>query len=194
MEDKNKTYVNDISDTIQIKANNTILSLEEFPKYDLFLSQVIEFIQDIFHDETYTINIIQNYIKSEVIAKPTQGKKKGYTKFHLIQLVFVSYMRPVLSTDEIKKVFSLAFNEINNREDDIISWETAYQIFYEIQKEQMSENDNTVLNEVKLRSIVDALEIKQDDKERIYTFITVLALIAKASFIKNTAKELISKY
>lgn len=194
MEDRNKTYVNDISDTIQIKVRNTILSLEEFPKYDLFLSQVIEFIQDIFHDETYTINIIQNYIKSEVIAKPTQGKKKGYTKFHLIQLVFVSYMRPVLSTDEIKKVFSLAFNEINNREDDIISWETAYQIFYEIQKEQMSENDNTVLNEAKLRSIVDVLEIKQDDKERIYTFITVLALIAKASFIKNAAKELISKY
>lgn len=194
MEDKNYAYANDISDTIQIKASNTILSLEEFPKYDLFLSQVIEFIQDIFHDETYTINIIQNYIKSEVIAKPTQGKKKGYTKFHLIQLVFVSYMRPVLSTDEIKKVFSLAFNEINNREDDIISWETAYQIFYEIQKEQMNENDNTVLNEAKLRSIVDALEIKQDDKERIYTFITVLALIAKASFIKNTAKELISKY
>ena len=194
MEDENKTYVNDISDTIQIKARNTILSLEEFPKYDLFLSQVIEFIQDIFHDETYTINIIQNYIKSEVITKPTQGKKKGYTKFHLIQLVFVSYMRPVLSTDEIKKVFSLAFNEINNREDDIISWETAYQIFYEIQKEQMSENDNTVLNEAKLRSIVDVLEIKQDDKERIYTFITVLALIAKASFIKNAAKELISKY
>jgi hypothetical protein len=194
MEDKNKTYVNDISDTIQIKARNTILSLDEFPKYDLFLSQVIEFIQDIFHDETYTINIIQNYIKSEVIAKPTQGKKKGYTKFHLIQLVFVSYMRPVLSTDEIKKVFSLAFNEINNREDDIISWETAYQIFYEIQKEQMNESENTVLNEAKLRGIVDALEIKQDDKERIYTFITVLALIAKASFIKNAAKELISKY
>lgn len=194
MEDKNNTNVNDISDTIHIKARNTILSLEEFPKYDLFLSQVIEFIQDIFHDEAYTINIIQNYIKSEVIAKPTQGKKKGYTKFHLIQLVFVSYMRPVLSTDEIKKVFSLAFNEINNREDDIISWETAYQIFYEIQKEQMNENDNTVLNEAKLRSIVDALEIKQDDKERIYTFITVLALIAKASFIKNTAKELISRY
>ena len=194
MEDRNKTYVNDISDTIQIKVRNTILSLEEFPKYDLFLSQVIEFIQDIFHDETYTINIIQNYIKSEVIAKPTLGKKKGYTKFHLIQLVFVSYMRPVLSTDEIKKVFSLAFNEINNREDDIISWETAYQIFYEIQKEQMNENENTVLNEAKLKSIVDALEIKQDDKERIYTFITVLALIAKASFIKNAAKELISKY
>jgi len=194
MEDRNKDYVNDISDTIQIKASTTILSLDEFPKYDLFLSQVIEFIQDIFHDETYTINIIQNYIKSEVIAKPTQGKKKGYTKFHLIQLVFVSYMRPVLSTDEIKKVFSLAFNEINNREDDIISWETAYQIFYEIQKEQLSENDNTVLNEAKLRSIVDVLEIKQDDKERIYTFITVLALIAKASFIKNAAKELISKY
>ena len=186
-----ETGLHGVEDTMQIKARSAIIPLEEFPKYDLFLSQVIEFIEDLFRDESYTVNIIQNYIKSEVISKPYQGKKKGYTKLHLIQLVFVSYMRPVLSTEEIKKVFQLAFNEINNREDDIIAWETAYDLFYEIQTSQMRSTTNIILDEERLRSMVDSLKIKQEDKERIHTFITVLALIAKASFIKSTAKELL---
>lgn len=181
-----------IEDSVKVKAKSSILPLVDFPKYDLFLSQVIEFLEDLFNDETYTINIIQNYIKSDVIAKPHQGKKKGYTKIHLIQLVFVSYMRPVLSTEEIRKVFNLAFNDINNREDDIITWETAYELFYEIQNNQARSTSNLIIDEKKLRGYVDELNIREEDKERIFVFISVLALVAKASFIKNTAKELIN--
>lgn len=43
-------------------------------------------------------------------------------------------MRPLLTTEEIKNVFTLAFNEINDRGDDIISWENAYKIFSDIQR------------------------------------------------------------
>lgn len=193
MSEQNDPVIFSIEDSVKVKAKSSILPLEEFPKYDLFLSQVIEFIEDLFIEESYTINIIQNYIKSDVITKPNQGKKKGYTKLHLIQLVFVSYMRPVLSTEEIKKVFRLAFNDINSREDDIISWETAYELFYEIQKRQSKSNTNLIIDEEKLRSIVDDLIIREEDKERIFIFISVLALVAKASFIKNTAKELIQQ-
>ena len=57
---------------------------------------------------------------------------------HLIQLVLLSYMRPVLTTEEIKKVFRLAFNEINDRSDDIIAWETAYKIFVETQSDSFN--------------------------------------------------------
>lgn len=192
MSAKEDQMIYSIEDSVKVKAKSSILPLDDFPKYDLFLSQVIEFIEDLFNDESYTINIIQNYIKSDVITKPNQGKKKGYTKLHLIQLVFVSYMRPVLSTEEIKKVFRLAFNDINNREDDIISWETAYELFYEIQRIQHKSDTNMIIDEGKLRSIVDELRIHEEDKERIYVFISVLALVAKASFIKQTAKDLIS--
>lgn len=180
-----------IEDSVKSKAISSIMPLEAFPKYDLFLSQVIEFIEDLMNDDTYTINIIQNYIKSEVIAKPNQGKKKGYSKLHLIQLVFVSYMRPVLSTDEIKKVFRLAFNDINNRNDDIIPWETAYELFYEIVNDQTRNPNTMIMDEDKLRSIVAKLHIREEDKERIFIFISVLALVAQASFIKNIAKRLL---
>lgn len=180
-----------IEDTVKSKAKESMLSLEAFPKYDLFLSQVIEFIEDLMSDESYTVNIIQNYIKNEVIAKPYQGKKKGYTKLHLIQLVFVSYMRPVLTTDEIKKVFALAFNDINDREDDVITWEEAYALFYDIVNEQAMNPSAIYLDEARLGRMVDALHIHEEDKERIFVFISVLALVAQASFIKNTAKELL---
>ena len=102
-------------------SKNSLISYNDLPQYDLFLSQVIDFLNDKFTEDKYTNNIVQNYIKSEVITKPEDGKKRGYTKLHLVQLVLLSYMRPVLTTEEIKKVFSLAFNEINDRNDDIIS-------------------------------------------------------------------------
>ena len=54
-----------------------------------FLSQVIDFLNDKFVEDKYTNNIVQNYIKSEVISKPEDGKKRGYTKIHLVQLSFI---------------------------------------------------------------------------------------------------------
>ena len=134
-----KIDTNYITEIAEEMANSTMVGYDDLPKYDLFLSQVIDFLNDKFIEDKYTNNIVQNYIKSEVISKPEDGKKRGYTKIHLVQLVLLSYMRPVLTTEEIKKVFSLAFNEINDRSDDIISWEKAYKIFSETQSESFKD-------------------------------------------------------
>ncbi|KHF07040.1 hypothetical protein PO77_13270, partial [Vibrio parahaemolyticus] len=96
----------------------------------------------------------------EVISKPQDGKKRGYTKLHLVQLVLLSYMRPLLTTEEIKNVFTLAFNEINDRGDDIISWENAYKIFSDIQKDSFKDfvaRHN--FDEDKLKDIIPKLEL-----------------------------------
>ena len=178
----------------KISENNSV-SYEDLPKYDLFLSQVIDYLNDKFDDEKFTNNIVQNYIKSEVITKPEDGKKRGYTKMHLAQLVLLSYMRPVLTTEEIKKVFSLAFNEINDRNDDIISWQNAYKIFAQIQHESLSEYLLTTLdNKEKLQDIVKGLNLKSNDEERITIFLLVLALIAEASAIKKLVQRIVNEY
>ena len=136
-------------------SKNSSVSYDDLPKYDLFLSQVIDYLNDKFKGERFTNNIVQNYTKSEVITKPEDGKKRGYTKMHLIQLVLLGYMRRVLNTEEIKKVFSLAFNEINDREDDIISWETAYKLFADIQKQSYdSFLGNPIGDEEKLNEMI----------------------------------------
>lgn len=185
-------YINEIAEEM---SKNSMISYDDLPKYDLFLSQVIDFLNDKFVEDKYTNNIVQNYIKSEVITKPEDGKKRGYTKIHLVQLVLLSYMRPVLTTEEIKKVFRLAFNEINDRSDDIISWEKAYKIFAETQSESFKKYlTSTVLNEEKLDDIIKDLNLEEKDENRIGTFVVVMSLIAQASAIKKLVQKIVNEY
>lgn len=185
-------YIREITDEM---SRNNMVSYDELPKYDLFLSQVIDFLNDKFTEDKYTNNIVQNYIKSEVITKPEDGKKRGYTKIHLVQLVLLSYMRPVLTTEEIKKVFRLAFNEINDRSDDIISWETAYKIFSETQSKSFTENLSTpLIEEEKLNEIIKGLELDDKDENSIRTFVIVMSLIAQASAIKKLVQKIVNEY
>lgn len=183
-----KCLVNDM-------AEKNIIKVDDLPQYDLFLSQVIDFLNDKFEEDKYTNNIVQNYIKSEVITKPEDGKKRGYTKMHLAQLVLLSYMRPVLTTEEIKKVFRLAFNEINDRDDDIISWETAFKIFSEIQQNSFDTFlKSSIVDNDKLEETITKLKLKDEDKEKIEIFIIVISLLAQASAIKTLVKKIVSEY
>jgi len=176
-------------------SKNSSVSYNDLPKYDLFLSQVIDYLNDKFKGERFTNNIVQNYTKSEVITKPEDGKKRGYTKMHLIQLVLLGYMRPVLNTEEIKKVFSLAFNDINDRNDDILSWEDAYKTFVKIQEESLDDYLITALtHEEKLESMIKQFNLKENDEERIKIFVLVLSLIAEASVIKKLVQKLVNDY
>ena len=176
-------------------SKNSSVSYDDLPKYDLFLSQVIDYLNDKFKGERFTNNIVQNYTKSEVITKPEDGKKRGYIKMHLIQLVLLGYMRPVLNTEEIKKVFSLAFNDINDRNDDILSWEDAYKTFVKIQEESLDDYLITALtHEEKLEEMIKEFNLKENDEERIKIFLLVLSLIAEASVIKKLVQKLVNEY
>ena len=188
-------YSNYIEQLVKEITKNSLVSYEDLPQFDLFLSQVIDFLNDKFEDEEFTKNIVQNYAKSEVISKPEDGKKRGYTKTHLIQLVLISYMRPLLTTEEIKKVFKLAFNEINDHNDDILSWEETYKIFIQVQKESLSTPLKPALNhEEKFEKIIKELDLKASDEERIRIFLLVIFLISEASAIKKLVQKLVDKY
>ena len=176
-------------------SKKNIVPYEDLPQYDLFLSQVIDYLNDRFEGEKYTNNIVQNYIKSEVISKPEDGKKRGYTKLHLVQLVLLSYMRPILTMEEIKKVFSLAFNEINDSTDDIISWEMAYKVFSDIQKDSLKEfSNNQKSEEDKLQKIIEGFDLKPEEQKRILVFITVMNLICQASAIKKMVQQIVNEF
>lgn len=69
----NMDYLMELADEM---SKNNMVPYEDLPKYDLFLSQVIDYLNDKFTEEKYTNNIVQNYIKSEIISKPEDGKKK----------------------------------------------------------------------------------------------------------------------
>ena len=185
-------YINKVAKNI---SDNTIVPYEDLPRYDLFLSQVTDYLNDKFQGEKYTNNIVQNYIKNEVISKPEDGKKRGYTKVHLTQLILLSYMRPILTTEEIKKVFRLAFNEINDGEDDIISWENAYKIFSDLHNNSLDDlMSKEHFNEKKFQDMVNDMNLKSEDEDRIVIFFVVMSLICQASAIKKLVQNIVNNY
>lgn len=195
MVDKSKFTLDNINSLAKVISENSIIPYEELPQYDLFLSQVIDYLNDKFDADNYTNNIVQNYIKSEIISKPEDSKKRGYTKLHLAQLVLLSYMRPILTSEEIKKVFRLAFNEINDRNDDIITWENAYKIFSDMQKESFDDSvKKQFCDKAKLQKIINALDLKESDEERISVFLVVMTLISQASAIKKLVQKIVNDY
>ena len=114
---------------------------------------------------------------------------------HLAQLVLLSYMRPLLRTDEIKKVFALAFNDINDRSDDIISWETAYKMFGEVQEESIKRFlEVPLVDNDKIEEIIQVSDIKEEDRDCIVTFLTVMTLIAQASVVKKVVQKIVNGY
>lgn len=189
---EDKFSINEINNWVKDMSENIVIPYEELPQYDLFLSQVTDYLNDHFKNEHYTNNIIQNYIKSEVISKPEAGKKRGYTKLHLTQLALLSYMRPILTTDEVKKVFRLAFNDINERNDDIINWEQAYATFCEIQKDCFNSFiESNFFDEEKAELTLKEFNLEEKDKERMKIFLIVMTLIAQSSLIKELAQKII---
>lgn len=186
----------ELFDNLTGQNNKTsFIQYEDLPRYDLFLSQVIDYLNDKLCTGEFTSNIVQNYIKNEVISRPEDGKKKGYTKIHLIQLILVSYLRPLLTTDEIKKVFRLAFNEINNHSDDIISWELAYRVFLKFQNESLDVSTfKDYLNDENLDKLLVDYSLTKIEKERIRVFLSVMILIAEASNIKKTVQDIVTEF
>lgn len=193
--EKKESVLRDLFDISQNVIDSNIIPFSDLPEYDLFLSQVIDYLNDRFEGEDFTNNIVQNYIKNEVISKPQDGKKRGYTKVHLTELVLLGHMRPILTSDEIKKVFRLAFNDINDRTDDIIPWESAYKSFTEIQKNAFSDlQENGLVDEGKLKELIEPFDLDEKQTERIVVFLTVMTLIAQASAIKKLARKIIDGY
>jgi hypothetical protein len=188
----NFNYIRELADKI---SKHSLISYDDFPNYDLFISQVVEYLNDTLVSEEFTNNIIQNYIKSEVITKSEDGKKRGYNKTHLIQLVILNYMRPLLTTEEIKKVFKLAFNEINDSNDDILSWEETYKTFIKIQEESLNYYlIQSLTDEHAFEEIVEKFNLKNKDEDRIKIFLLVLSLISEASVINKLAQKIVNEY
>ncbi|PKK39729.1 hypothetical protein ABB02_01070 [Clostridiaceae bacterium JG1575] len=170
------------------------IPLQHLPDYDLFLSQVTDLFQEWFPKEHLTSHVIQNYIRSEILTKPVRGRKRGYTRMHIIQLVLLCYMRPILTAEEIKAVFALAFNDINQQEDDIITWEEAYELFlkaYEAAKD--SGGFEAQREDELIQDSLGVLKVRSADQTAIRQFIEVLILVTRASAQKARAQQILSR-
>ena len=103
-------------DNTRTRLNNILHQLAEIdyvhpqdiPNIDLYMDQVLTFldqelgtVREATEDKAMTKTMINNYTKNQILPSPD---KKKYSRDHMLNLIFIYYLKNFLSMKDIKKI------------------------------------------------------------------------------------------
>lgn len=160
------------------------IELSKIPNINLYMDQALTFMNENLYksnpnDKILTKSMINNYVKNNLIPKP---ENKKYFPQHIINLIYVFYMKQILTLDDVKSICNsytgdhFKFNDMSN----------LYNVFLNIEKEQVKKLEDEVQSlATNLYSNPSCEEF--DDSEKL--FLLILLLSSRA----NTYKIMIEK-
>ncbi|MBQ6587072.1 MAG: DUF1836 domain-containing protein [Butyrivibrio sp.] len=158
------------------------ISLEEMPNIDLYMDQLTTFMDERLkkttrHPETdkiLTKTMINNYAKNDLLPPPV---RKKYSKDHLILLIFIYYLKNILSINDIQTLIE-PLKARFHLSDDELNLVKIYSTAYELQSDALE----PVIEDLKkkyARSLDTFDDIKLSDEERkrmqMFSFIIELS-------------------
>ncbi len=158
------------------------ISLDEIPNIDLYMDQLTTFMDERLkkttrHPETdkiLTKTMINNYAKNDLLPPPV---RKKYSKDHLILLIFIYYLKSILSINDIQTLIE-PLKERFHVSDDELNLSKIYSTAYELQNKELSPviEDLKTKYEMALETFSDA-DLDEEERKRmqIFSFITLLS-------------------
>ena len=158
------------------------ISLDEIPNIDLYMDQLTSFMDERLkkttrhpgEDKILTKTMINNYAKNDLLPPPV---KKKYSKDHLILLIFIYYLKNILSINDIQTLIK-PLKERFHVSDDELNLSKIYNTAYELQIEELE----PVIEDLKVKyaraldTFSDA-NLDEEEKKRmqIFSFVTLLS-------------------
>lgn len=169
----------------------------DIPNIDLYMEQMTTFIDEKLghlkreeNDKILTKTMINNYTKMGILMPP---KNKKYNKDHIILLILIYYLKQILSINDIHSLLAPILNDIESRDDDLISLEDIYSTFLLIKKDEFNDFSNDFTQ--KIGSISEKFkDIDAEHKDIAELFLSVIMLIAQADAQKRLAEKIIDEY
>lgn len=165
---------------------------EEIPNIDLYMDQVLSFINDRTRyltwnpeeDKIFTKTMINNYAKTKILPAPV---KKKYSKDHILLLLLIYYFKGVLSVGDTGKLLGMITeNYFGN------AGEMAFEdIYQEVFKLEAGEID--FLKKDISEKFAIAEETFQDAPEKSKEFLKKFAFICLLSYDVYMKKLMIEK-
>ena len=165
---------------------------EEIPNIDLYMDQVLSFINDRTRyltwnpeeDKIFTKTMINNYAKTKILPAPV---KKKYSKDHILLLLLIYYFKGVLSVGDTGKLLGkITENYFGN------AGEMAFEdIYQEVFKLEAGEID--FLKKDIAEKFAIAEETFQDAPEKNKDFLKNFAFICMLSYDVYMKKLMIEK-
>ncbi len=159
--------------------------LQEIPRIDLYMDQVLTFMEehlsadtrDPEHDKVLTKTMINNYVKNDVLIPPV---RKKYGMDHMVLLLIIFYLKSFLSIGDIQKVLAPL-------EEQDESLESIYRQVYE----SMGEEKSALLEETRHQFDRAAESFPESEELQRFSLIARMAMeiYLKKLFIERLLDE-----
>lgn len=172
---------------------NTIeyINPESIPNIELYMDQVTSFIDGQLEaskrnedDKLLTKTMINNYTKNDLLPPPV---KKKYSKEHLLCLIFIYYLKNILSINDIHSILKpITEKYFGNKDGE--NMEDIYAEIFRMEKEESTK----VLKEFSKKYAISKetfSEFPEEDQEMLHAF----SYICLLSFDVYMKKQLIEK-
>lgn len=167
------------------------ISPESIPNIDLYMDQITSFMDDQLEmskrhedDKLLTKTMINNYTKNDLLPPPI---KKKYSKEHLLCLIFIYYLKNILSINDIHTILSPITEKYFGNKDGF-NMEDIYKEIFDMEKEESTK----VLKEFAKKHQIAKDTFKdfpEEDQEMLQTF-SFICLLSFDIYIK---KQMIEK-
>lgn len=169
---------------------------DTIPNIDLYMDQVTTFMDSNLarskrydSDKILTKTMINNYAKNDLLPPPF---KKKYSKEHLLVLIFIYYLKNILSINDIQTLLSPLTEKYFTAADGL-SLEDIYETVFELEEKQVKSLAKDVISKYEQANQVFTGE-DEEDREflQTFSFICMLAfdVYMKKQMIENMIDEL----
>lgn len=162
--------------------NNKIIEIQDIPKLDLYMDQVITLFDNILDqgeksdkNKHLTKTMINNYAKDKLLP-PIHNKK--YSMNHIILLILIYNLKQGIPINSIKNVLSTLIE--NNDEKELTDLYSKYLEKSKGNLEKFLENEKSQIENLK------------DENEEL--ILHILSLINLSNLYRNLAEEIVEKY
>ena len=163
---------------------------ESIPNIDLYMDQITSFMDDQLEmskrredDKLLTKTMINNYTKNDLLPPPV---KKKYSKEHLLCLIFIYYLKNILSINDINTVLNPITDKYFGNKDGF-NMEDIYKQIFDMEKEESTK----VLKEFSKKYQIAKntfTEFPEEDQELLQTF-SFICLLSFDIYIKKKMIE-----
>lgn len=171
----------------------------DIPNIDLYMDQVTTFMEEQLRstkrheeDKILTKTMINNYAKNNLLPPPL---KKKYSKEHILVLIFIYYLKNILSINDIQTLLSPLTSKYFTNSDGL-TLEDIYKEVFHLEETQILSLEKDVYRKFQK---ANQMFSEEEDEDReflcIFSFISMLALdvYVKKQMIEKMIDELNEK-
>ena len=183
-------YRLDINSVLRKLAKLNTVKPGDVPNIKLYMDQVTTFMDEHLSDskrheddKILTKTMINNYAKNDLLPPPN---KKKYSKEHVLMLIFIYYLKNILSINDIQSVL----NPINDKyfgKEDGFNVEDIYREIFRISEEDSKKVTKDLVKKYQVAMDTFA-DFPQEDRELLHSF-SFICMLSHDVYIKKMLIE-----